>query len=211
MDDQADVNAWSAYHYALGRDTPGKVWWNCPPLHAATFRALQIDRGDEAAIYACAPFRIHKAEDGVRIIAAYPAPALFGTPDHHWLGIETVISWDPLTDAAAVLGDEHPQIIGHLTDEANHLFSSPKAFFQHWAMNRARFAVKRREAVRGSWKAIPKERDEVPGGLVIGATNDIRWQPSALPETIRCVGINPQVVNKAIMRAARLPRALGGA
>lgn len=204
-------NTLSAYWFSLSKELPAKTWWRLPPLAPAVYRALKISSADLGAVYACSPFRLQKMEEGARILAAYPAPRVFDEPDHHWLGIATVIAWDPVTDRASIVGDDAPQIVGQLTDEANGLFSSPRAFFQAWCQRRAQFAVQRREARLGSWKAIPKERDEIPGGLVIGATSDIRWQPSILPETIRCVGINPQVINKAILRAARLPRALGGA
>ena len=203
-------NAFSTYWYSLSKDAPGKEWWKAKPTHPAVYRALGIRADDHGAVYACAPFRLHQTEQGHRILAAYPAPRLFDTPDHHWLGIDTVISWDPVRDQASVMGDESPQIVGAMTEQANRLFASPRSFFQQWASRRAQFAVRRQEAAKGHWHIAPREVDEVPGGLVIGATADIAWSPSALPEHIECVGINPAIVNKAIMRAARLPRATGG-
>lgn len=211
MDDVADANALSTFWYRIDKDAPGKVWWHCPLRRDAIYRALGINPTDHGATYAVAPFRLHRSDDGVRVLAAYPAPKLLGTPDYHWLNIETVISWNPLDDRAEILGDTAPQIVGQLTDEANGLFSSPRSFFQAWCQRRAQFAVLRQETAKQPWHATPAERDEIPGGLVIGATADIHWQPGLLPETIQCVGINPTVVNKAIIRAARLPRALGGA
>ena len=206
-----DVNALSTFWYRIDKDAPGKVWWHCPLRRDAIYRAIGINPADNGACYAISPFRLYRSDTGVRVLAAYPAPRCFDEPDHHWLAIEQVISWNPLDDRAEILGDAAPQIVGHLTDEANGLFSSPRKFFQAWCQRRAQFAVQRQEARKQPWHAIPAERDEIPGGLVIGATADIHWQPSLLPQTIQCVGINPAIVNKAIMRAARLPRALGGA
>lgn len=202
-------NALSTYWYSLSKDSAGKTWWKSKSSHPATYNALQISADDLGAVYACAPFRIRQTEAGPRILAAYPAPRLFDQPDYHWLGIEAVIVWDPDKDHATVLDDDRPQIVGDVSDDANRLFSSPRAFFQAWAMRRAQFAVKRQEIRKRAWHIAPTERDEIPGGLVIGAAADIHWQPSLLPEHIECVGISPQVVNRAIMKAARLPRATG--
>ncbi|CDO38914.1 hypothetical protein [Novosphingobium sp. KN65.2] len=207
MGEPDQTNEFSAYWYALSKDTPAKTWWRCPPMHDSVYSALGIRKSDTGAIYACAPFRRHPAG---HILAAYPAPRLFDEPDHNWLGIETVIEWHPGKDAAEVVGDPTPQIVGHMTEEANGLFSSPRRFFQQWAAKRAQFAVQRQNAAKGLWHIAPAERDEIPGGLVIGATADIRWHPSAMPTDIQCFGLNPTIINKAILRAARLPRARGG-
>lgn len=204
-------NALSAYFFALGKDTPARTWFYLPPVHASIYRALGIRPDDFGATYACAPFRLSKAAERTTVWAAYPCPAFLDHSEDVWFGVETVIEWDPVKDTATIIGDTAPQIVGNLTEEANRLFSSPRQFFQQWAMRRAAFAMQRQEARQKSWHIVPQERDEIPGGLVIGATKDIRWQPSAMPEHIQCVGIDPTIINKAILRAARLPRATGGA
>ena len=127
-------------------------------------------------------------------------------PDGDWLGIETVISWNPITDRAEVIGDPQPQLVGHISDEANQLHASPRAFFQAWAMRRAQF-LSLRQTTSAHWSKPPAERDEAPGGLIVGDPHSIRWNASALPASIDCVGIDPQVINRAILRAAHLPRA----
>lgn len=201
------ANYASSYLHAVGKDSPGKHWWNLPFDHPAIARALQIDRGADMAPFALMPFRYAKTEKGHRILAAYPCPRSIGASiDHDWLGIEAVIAWDPVGNTAEVEGDIHPQLVGDMRDDSAALFADPRAFFVEWARRRAAFAVRFQEAVRSAWTAKPAEPDLVPGALMIGKPEAIAWAPSALPEAIRCVGVDPVRVNKAILRSARLPR-----
>jgi hypothetical protein len=203
----AEANALWAYLYAIGKETPAKFWWEQPFNHPAIARALNIDRSEYAAFFALMPFRYAKTEKGHRIFAAYPCPRTIGTEiDRDWLGIETVIEWDPVTNTAQVLDDPHPQLVGDMRDDSATLFADPRAFFLEWARNRAAFAVRFQETLRTAWTAKPMEADVVPGALMIGTPESIIWAPSALPEAIRCVGVDPRRVNKAILKSARLPR-----
>ncbi|MBH0112732.1 hypothetical protein I5E68_07175 [Novosphingobium sp. YJ-S2-02] len=211
MDEAFDINAWSAAWHFLDKDTPGKVWWNSASNHPAIYRALKIDKGQHGALYACSPFRLHRDETGVRIIAAYPAPHDLDEPDHTWLGIETVIAWNPIDDTAVVLGDDAPQIVGNLSEETNVIFASPRAFFQHWARRRAQFLAERALAKAQRWNRAPAERDQTPGALMIGRPDQIRWQPALMPTDLRCRGVNPQEINRELLKAARVPRARGDA
>lgn len=199
-----EANALSTYWYMIGKDCPAKTWWNLPVKHRAVNRALGIRPDDYGAVYALAPFRLQKSEDGARILAAWPAPALFDEPDFEWLGIEQVIAWDPVTDTATIVGDPAPQLAGRLDEENNVVFTSPRGFFQQWAARRARFAVERRTAKQGKWHIAPKERDCVPGALLIGDVAKIRWQPASLPSDLQCVGIDPNEVrsNRATLENA---------
>jgi hypothetical protein len=199
-------NSFSEYLFALRKDTPGKLWWNADPVHPATYRALRINPEDFAASYAVAPFRVARIDGQHVILAAHPAPRALDPVDHDWFGIETVIAWDPIADTAMILGDAAPQLVGRLTPDANTVFSSPRAFFQTWAIRRAQFAMSRRDAAEKRWHVTPTERDEVPGALLIGELGKVRLSPSTLPEHIETVGIDPKDLNRAIMRAARLPR-----
>lgn len=211
MGEAFDINALSSYWFALSRDCPGKTWWRAKANHPLMFEALRISAEDGAAIYACAPFRAIMSEQGPRVLAAYPAPRLFDEPDYHWLGIDTVISWNPQADTAEVLGDTAPQIVGNLSDETNVIFASPRAFFQQWARRRAQFLTHRQQASSHQWNKPPVERDEVPGVLMIGAPADIRWRPHEMPSEIQCSGVNPAIINREMLKAARVPRAFGGA
>lgn len=204
-------NALSIYWHSLSKDCPGKVWWSLNFSHPAVYRALRIDPTDHGAVYACAPLRLYKGDAGVRILAAYPAPRMLDEPDPDWLGIEAVIAWNPVDDTAEVMGDKTPQIVGNLSDEANVIFASPRAFFQRWAMNRARYLVMREMAKGQAWNRPPQENDEAPGVLMIGAPNEIRWRPSAMPADIACSGVDPKTINRELLKAARLPRARGDA
>ncbi len=211
MDDAFDINAWSTYWFSMDRDCPGKTWWNCPPTHPAIYRALGISSDDLGAVYACAPLRIHRSECGVRILAAYPAPRLFDAPDNDWLGIHSVIAWNPVDNTAAVMGDPVPQLVGNLSDDANIIFGSPLTFFRHWASRRAQFSVMRSETAARAWAKAPAERDEAPGVLMIGSATEIKWKPALMPIEIQCSGVNPAIINKQLLKAARVPRARGSA
>lgn len=197
-------NSLSEYWFALSKDAPGKAWWNAAPLHPATYRALRIDPKDTCAVYAVHPFRLARIDDRPTVLAAYPAPRILDDPEHEWLGIETVIAWDPVSDRAMVVGDDSAQLVGNLSDDANTIFASPRAFFQGWAIRRAQFAVQRQQARQ--WDAKPSERDEVPGALLIGAMADVTLKPGTMPEHIQCQGLDPKALNRAILKAARLPR-----
>lgn len=198
-------NTLSIYLHALKKDCPGKTWWNCEATHPAVYRAMRIDPSDFGASYAVAPFRYFKGERHL-ILAAYPAPRILDPVDENWFGIETVIAWEPNSNQAYPLEDPSPQLAGRLDDEAHTLFADPRAFFQAWAIRRAQFAMKRQEARSNRWHAIPAERDETPGALILGDVDRIPWHPTLLPDHIECVGVDPKVVNKAIFKAARLPR-----
>jgi hypothetical protein len=204
-------NSVSEYLYALRKDCPGKTWWNADFVNRApVYRALRINQEEEGAGYAITPFRVHNLNGRWLILAAYPAPHVFEpTPD--WFEIDTVIAWDPNSDAASLLGDPVPQLAGNLTEQANQIHASPRAFFQAWAMRRAQFATQRQTAQERRWHISPRERDDVPGALLIGELAKVRLNPSDMPAHIECVGVDPKELNKAIMRAARLPRASAAA
>ena len=202
------ANAESAYWYALGKDTPAKLWWNSSLDHAPIYRALRIPEGTEFAAYALAPFRVAKNEDDQwRVLAAYPCPRVLGEPDPDWLSIEAVIEWNPLDDTARVLGDVAPQLVGSFHDDADEIHGSPRRFFQSWAARRAQF-MSRRTGMTAHFTIPPAERDETPGVLAIGQIDQIRWHQFHLPASPACVGIDATAVNKAILRQANLPRAI---
>lgn len=201
-------NSLSAYWHALSKDSPGKTWWRAKPLHDAVFKALRIDRNDEGAVYAVHPFRLHiDAETGRKaILVAYPAPRVCSPPDADWLNIEQVLVWNPVKGAVRLLGDETPGLFGSF-DEGNTLHADPLRFFQEWAQRRAAFAVQVKTALVNRWHAVPTERECAPGCLIVGDVKRIHWAPHALPEHLECAGIDPMAINRAIIRAARLPRA----
>lgn len=204
------INAVASYQFAASRDCPAKAWWGCRPTHPAVYESLGIAATAEGAVYACAPFRACRTDRGNRIIAAYPAPRLFDHPDNDWLCVRTVIAWNPVDDTAEVLGDPTPQIVGSLSDKTNVIFASPRAFLQQWARRRGQYLAARQQARASSWNKPPVEQDEVPGALMIGAPADIRWRPSEMPSDIQCAGVNPAVINKELLKAAKVPRARGG-
>lgn len=206
-----DINALSARLYALGKDCPGKTWWDADPMHPAVARALRIDPQEEGAVFAKAPFRLARIDGAHVILAAYPAPRCLGPVDADWLGIEAVIAWDPRTDAATILADGAPQTVGPLTDETPRLYASPRAFFTDWLRARAEFFVRWVQSRQGAWKHGATEYDLAPGALAIGNIDDIRWNPSRMPLDIECAGIDPRRLNRALLKAARVPRAHGSA
>jgi len=200
-----EINAVSSYWHRLSKDTPGKAWFDCEPVHPAVKRALRIDPSDPSSTYACAPFRLARVEGVAVILAAWPAPRILGPVDQDWFGIEQVIVWNPVRNSATILHDPQAQIVGPLTSDANALFADPYAFLRAWAEARAAFFA-RWKAIRSDWNTRPLEYDLAPGALMVGPLGEIRWPMSAMPPVLECVGVNPDAVFKAILKAARLPR-----
>lgn len=210
-------DAWNALHalnYARGKESIAKTWWHLDHANPATARALGIDKADPCATYALIPFRYFRDPDSQRhlVLAAWPCPAVLSVDgdgeDWDWLGIEQIVAWDPVTDKATIHGDPSPQLFASMRDDARALFTSPRQFFQAWARRRAAFLTMWQDAAKRPWDVQPRERDEVPGALLIGQPEQVRWNLHTLPETIDCVGIDPLRVNRAILKAARLPRAV---
>lgn len=201
------MNYLSAYLHAIGKDSAGKTWFYAK-RHPAIARALRVDPRDAGAIYALAPFKLHVGEDGkAAILVAYPALRELEPASADWLGIETVLAWNPKTGTVSVMGDASPQLVGAFTDPAHGtVFADPFAFFRAWIEARAAFYVRRQIAQASEWMAQPIERDAVPGVLMVGAPEQIRWSPATMPQAIACVGVDPKTINRAILKAASLPR-----
>lgn len=199
-------NTVSSTLHALAKETPGKVWWNAEAGHPAIARALRIDPTQLGAAYALTPFRLYR--DGARhlILAAHPAPRHLGPFDWDWLGIETVIAWDPRTDTAQVFGDPEPQTVGTFANAPN-LYGSPREFFTDWLRARAQFFVLWRQSRRGEWAHGATETDLCPGVLALGSIDQIRWRPADMPPDLTTIGIDAASLNRALIRAARIPRA----
>lgn len=194
------------------RDTPANRWRDAKPCwdHPAVYRFLRIDPADRYAPYACEPFRVHTdPETGKgRILVAWPCPRTIDAIDDCDV-IEQVIEWAPQANVATMLGDRSPQLAGGFTDrEHGSLFSDPFAFFRAWVEARAAWAVEYLAAKGQAWRTTPMERDLVPGCLMLGRIDEIAWAPSAMPEALNCVGVDSRAVNRAILRAARLPMAV---
>ena len=200
----------SVFWYSQDRDSPAMRWWKARAFHPAIYRFLRVDPADPYAPYACAPFRVWQDPDTgkARILAAYPAPRLIDALDEHDV-IEQVIAWAPQANVATMLGDAAPQLAGAFTDrDAGTLFADPFAFFRAWVEARAAWAVEYLAAKGQAWRTTPMERDLVPGCLMLGKVDDIAWAPSAMPETLNCIGVDPRAVNRAVLKAARLPMAV---
>lgn len=204
-DAQVNANADTLWLRSYQRDTPEKRWFEAPLDRAPVFRALRIDPSDPAATYAVAPFRAYKNDDGQwRVLAAWPAPTILDEVQDYF-GIEAVVSWNPLTDEAEMMGDDKPRLVGRINEQANQVHARPRAFFQAWAIRRAQYYAARKSTA-AHWSVPPRERDEVPGVLCIGATDQIRWNLAALPAQIECVGIDDRAVYRSVVRAAHLPK-----
>lgn len=195
-------NLVSQHDYAMGRDTHAKTWWDCQAYHPAIARALKIDRSQTGGVYALAPFRLWN--DGTRhlVLAAYPCPRILGPIDMDWLGIETVLAWNPLTDECEAMGDCTPGLFGNTSGDT--VFRSPLEFFQNWAIERAKFYVSLMATRGKDWHHV-SDADPCPGSLAIGPINKIRW--NALPREFEARGIDTTELNRAIIRQANLPRA----
>lgn len=192
--------------HAREKDGPGKTWWNAQAGHPAIYRALKVDPNEFGAFYAILPFRLARIEGQPRILAAHPCPLTLGPIDEDWLSIEAVISWNPVDNTATVLRDKTPQLVGDLNEPV--LFGDPFAFFRSWVEARAAFAMHRSHTAGKEWASPPTEYGTAPGALIVGDADKIRWAPSAMPRDLAVVGIDPIKINRAILRAANLPRAV---
>lgn len=213
--EQQTWNDFIARGRALDKTCPAKTWWEAPAWHDAVDRALGIDRTQFGGLFATFPFRPAKINDQWRVLAAYPTPCIIGDIDEDWLGIETVLAWCPKTNAVEVLGEVEPQLVGTLAPhyaekDAGALFGQPRAFFQAWARDRARFYGFAHQAIGKEWSARPNEPDLAPGALIVGDISKIRWNAHTLPHDLECIGCDPDGINRAMLRGLNLPRLRAG-
>lgn len=199
-------NTLSELWFARAKDSPAKTWWHSDIWHDAVGRAMCMNRAEYAGVYALAPFRLARVDGKPVVLAAYPAPRIFAPVDDDWLGIEAVIAWNPVTDEAMVLGDPEPQLVGRLDDEPA-VYGSARLFFQRWAQKRAAYAVHRQTMANSDWHSAPPEADLIPGALMIGKPEKIRWRSYSLPKDLEVIGADPRQINRAILISANLPRA----
>lgn len=199
---------WLAWLWqAEARDTPAKRWANANPRHPTVCKFLRLDPTDPYVPYATHPFRVGQDPDTgkARILVAWPCPRLIDEQDDH-LGIQQVLSWAPVANTVEILGDPEPQLAGAFPSyEEGTLFADPFAFFRAWVEARAMWAVDWLASKDQAWRSRPAETDLVPGCLMVGSIERIRWAPSDLPANLTCVGVDPRALNKAIVKAARLP------
>lgn len=207
MDDIAPFNALFATLHMRAKDSPGKTFWNATAMHPAIFRALRMASDETGAVYAAAAFRLHRTDEGVRILCAFPALAILEDGDDDWLNIETVLSWNPVDDTAEVMGDSGDLLFGHTEEtEPLTLFASPFAYLRHIAETRAQW-VAHRAKVNGEWR-VATEPTHVPGLLALGNVAKIRWPLHAMPTDFTTQGIDARALNNALIRQARVPRAI---
>ena len=200
-------NDLAARVHARKKPGPAKTWYAQPHDHPAIARALQIDRDDLGGTYALLPFRYGKLAGQHRIMAAWPTPRVLTEIDEDWLNIEQVIAWCPVSGRVEFVGNPSTKLAGPINRDTTVIYADPRKFFADWAIARAAFYVEWREATMHTWQALPKERDLAPGLLMTGKPADVRWPVHTLPETLKCVGVDPREINRAILRAAKLPRA----
>jgi len=208
MDDA--LNAFWAIQHARSINTAAKAWWNAKAMHPAIFRALRMESTGPAAIYAAMPFRLWRDPDGNHcILVAMPCPKFFS--DDCWLTIETVLAWYPSTGAICDLEDDSPdKILGEAPfgNTAVDVYAEPFAFFRAMAETRAQWVTRYLAEYGKDWRRPLSEPRLIPGLLVTGDVAKVRWASAALPAELRCHGMDPVAVNRAILRQSNLPRAL---
>lgn len=205
------INLVSAVLHAREKDSPGKVWWYSEVVHPAIYRALRIDRADYGATFAAAPFRLHRGDQGTRILAAFPCPRILAPHDNDdWLEIETVLSWNPVDDTVEVLGDPSPALVGadlYGLDRLD-LYASPFAYFRAEAEARAQWLTAW-QRIESNWRQRPTEpRHYADAMLLIGSVDKVRWPISSMPDSVAAHGIDAKALNAAMLRQARIPRAV---
>lgn len=201
------LNLHSARQYDLKAESPAKAWWEADEWHDAIGRALQVDRSQHGGVYALAPFRILKVGDKYVVAAAWPCPRILENLTEDWLGIQDVIAWNPKDNTTEILGEAQPATVGKFDETNPTLFGDTRSFFIAWAQARAAHFQRWLDSRKGKWSHPTPEHDLIPGKLVVGNIDKVRWKPSTLPENFACVGINADRLNRALFKAARLPRA----
>lgn len=197
----------SAYDYDREKETPAKTWWHLDLFNPAIYRALRIDPKDVGAPYAVQPFRLYHDGDRHVVLVPFPQPKILDEYDNDWLGVEHVMAWNPVDDTAYIMGDAQPQLIGNFEDDGQGtIFASPRDFLTELVRARASFFVRWCQSRKGEWAHGAREYDATPGKLAVGDVSKIRW--SGLPHTLHCRGIDPQQINRAVLRQANLPRAV---
>ena len=199
-------NAYWARQHDLAKDTPGKRWFYAEAMHPAIFRALKIDRTESGAIYAAAPFRLYRDEDGARVLIASPCPPLFDERGDDWLAIEHVIEWWPHHNRVSVMDDPGAKLVGRIDETQCQIFGDAFAFARQLAEARAQWFVSWCMS-DGDWRRKPTEPDLTPGLLAIGDPAKVAWPSRDMPEDVTCIGIDPVAINRAMLRQARIPRA----
>lgn len=208
--DPTALNDLFATLHARGKDTPAKTWWHAEGMHPAIFRALRMDRQEDGSIFAAQPFRLHRGDGTARILAAFPTPRILGDVDMDWLGIDAVVSWDPVTDTAELMGDCQPALVGAIRPDLDSIsiHGSPFAYFRAVAEDRAQW-VTRRHMISGDWRKRPEEPSSFgPGLLLIGEPDKVRWPLHRMPADVAVHGIDAKALNRAMLRQARVPRAI---
>lgn len=194
-----------AYDKFLAKECLARTWFMAEPTHPAIYRALKIDPADPAAWYAAAPFRLAKIDGAHVILAAWPAPRLLSNLPDDWAEIDTVLVWDPRTNAVSTPEDHQPHLVGAWGPAAR-IFGSAFAFFRAWAEERAALFTTFLAARKAHWLTDPSEVS-TPGMLAVGELKLIRLPVHDMPRDLECVGLDPREVNAAIQRSAALPRA----
>lgn len=194
--------------HARSKNTPAKTFWHAEAMHAGIFRALRMNPAEEGAAYAAMAFRLHRSDEGARILFAWPSLHHLDNLEDDWTGIETVLAWNPADDSATVMGDPDAVLFGGTgaPGEPLNVFASPFSYLRHIAEQRAAFWTFRRGMIFNNWHAIDEPTTH-PGLLALAPPDKIRWPIHALPDDIRLHGIKAQAFNTALLRQARIPRA----
>lgn len=187
---------------------PVDLWRKARWQHDAVNRVLDFAPDLPGAGFALFPFRLAKVDDMYRLLAAWPCPRTTGPDiDLEHDRIEVVLAWCPESNRVDVLGDPQPQLVGSLGGYfgPGALFGQPRAFFQQWAADRARFFNLVRSIRRSEAHPIPIEPDLVPGMLIVGPINKVRWPIGAMPALVNCIGVSPTTASKAFVQSLQLP------
>ena len=198
--------------------SPGDIWLRASYRRgrAAIFDALGIAPGPYTA-YACAPFQLIEA-DGAWIGGAVGCPpalnaeaAIAWSPDD----ISDVVLWNPRTNATRLLCEpaSTSSVIGAAEAETAFVYGDTRAFFRAWAESRAETLAAVRAARADPTRINPTEpRDGgLPGLLVVGDIAKAQWRGVTASTLIAGPGIDRDALNRAIFRAARLPRVVAAA
>lgn len=207
--------AWMLFRSSLDKETPGKAWASAHNLadRKIICRHLKIDQSDPLAFFATFPFRILHTADGNWIAAAIGHERLYEAEslrDWRHIDIHDVILWNPRTGETRLAGDPSPTLVecADYTDGRYTIFTDGFAFFRAWADNRAQIAAGIKTAQQSRSAVIPREPVDngMPGALVIGDINAIRWRDLGATVLVAGDGTDPEKLKRAIYRSANLPR-----
>ena len=179
-------------------------------------KALKIDKAEPSALYSTAALRVI-ADEGVTWIGGAvgcpPSLNIAQVMDWQIDDISDVILWNPRSNECQVMGEAKGQATltlpypmpDHLT-----VYGDPFSFFRAWAERRAKTFGRHQSRKGRKWAHGAAEPLDggLPGALIVGDQGRITWRDLSAQTISAGPGVDRDELNRAVFRAAKLPRVL---